>query len=111
MTREEQIERASNAPYYWNPEFQLRDDFNNQCKYYDDGFKAGAEWADKNPYHKYYSMKTCPNCRDVIFFNPCNNCYFIGRLDSEDNVVKDSEIIGKVSEYTFLKWTDLPLNN
>lgn len=68
MTREEQIERACDIPYHWNPEFQLRDDFNNQCKYYSNGFEAGAKWADSHPVSPWKKLKSISQIQECMYY-------------------------------------------
>lgn len=71
-------------------------------------YQEGANWADKNPYYQYYIMDNCPKCKFVLFYNPCHNNYFVGEIDKNNNLVIDSEIQGKASEFNHLYWTNLP---
>ena len=99
MTRKEKIKDASwlYCPGQFNGDAAIRS-----------AYQEGADWADKNPYCQYYTMDNCPNCRLVLFYNPYHNNYFAGELDGEDNLVIDNEIKGKVSEFNYLYWTNLP---
>lgn len=56
----------------------------------------------------YYTMGNCPNCKYILFYNPYFDNYFVGNLDEDNNLVINSEIQGKASEFSHLYWTNLP---
>lgn len=50
----------------------------------------------------YYTMGNCPNCKYILFYNPYFDNYFVGNLDEDNNLVINSEIQGKASEFSHL---------
>lgn len=99
MTRKEIIEIASQlyCPGQFNGDAALRS-----------AFQEGVDWADKHPYYQYHIMGNCPNDKFILFYNPYNDNYFVGKLDKDNNLVIDNEIQGEVSEFSHLYWTYLP---
>lgn len=99
MTRKEIIEIAS--------QLHCQGQFNRNAAIRS-VFQEEVYWTDKHPYYRYYIMGNCPNDKFVLFYNPCNNNYFMGKIDENNNLVIDSEIQGKASGFNHLYWTYLP---